>query len=180
MISAKHLITPHCCRRFSFRGMTGGRALNIFHKQGSDEVELSHSSTNQRSVYLILSTNQRSVYPQATNRTGRPVLSIFHKSKDLMMVELSHSSTNQRAVYLIWSTNQRSVISLMNQLEVSVYVLLTNKWTKGRAHNMFICLDLRVFLSICISCSFLIDQLLRSIGQFGLVYIIYWPVLYFF
>ena len=34
-------------RRFSFRGITKGRALNIFHKQGSDEVELSVGSTNK-------------------------------------------------------------------------------------------------------------------------------------
>lgn len=34
-------------RRFSFKGITRGRALNIFHKQGSDEVELS-SSLNQK------------------------------------------------------------------------------------------------------------------------------------
>jgi len=33
-------------RRFSFRGITKGRALNIFHKQGSDEVELSSSSSS--------------------------------------------------------------------------------------------------------------------------------------
>ena len=30
-------------RRFSFKGITRGKALNIFHKQGSDEVELSSS-----------------------------------------------------------------------------------------------------------------------------------------
>jgi len=34
-------------RRFSFKGITRGKALNIFHKQGSDEVELS-SSLNQK------------------------------------------------------------------------------------------------------------------------------------
>ena len=41
-------------RRFSFRGITRGRALNIFHKQDSDEVELSHTSSSHRLVLLLL------------------------------------------------------------------------------------------------------------------------------
>ena len=31
-------------RRFSFKGLTKGRARNLFHKQGSDEVELSYNN----------------------------------------------------------------------------------------------------------------------------------------
>ena len=34
-------------RRFSFKGITRGKALNIFHKQGSDEVELSSSLSHK-------------------------------------------------------------------------------------------------------------------------------------
>ena len=46
--SPSSLKTRPFFRRFSFRGITKGKALNIFHKQGSDEVELSSSSSNSR------------------------------------------------------------------------------------------------------------------------------------
>ena len=70
-------------RRFSFRGLTKGRALNIFQKQGSDEVQLSSSTqpnTRLVSKYLcyrhllveitLTSNNSVGIYTITISREG--------------------------------------------------------------------------------------------------------------
>jgi hypothetical protein len=41
-------------RRFSFRGITRGKSLNIFHKQGSDEVELNSGNVHHNKYRMKL------------------------------------------------------------------------------------------------------------------------------